>query len=159
MCSASTHVKLVVFAILALVANPRSGSAEEPKHIALLEFEGPKAVSVRGDVMRIAATRGWVTSASKLDGRSVQEFAEDYEIELVIAGTIEKRARDYRIRIRFVRGDTGATVGRLVSAVKQPSVDAPTKKRVERELARVLKAIPARASDDTQPAIHARAAP
>ena len=139
-------VRLVMLVIVAIAMTGGVSRASNRRHIALLDFAGPKAVSVRGDVMRIAATRGWVSSATRLDGRTMREFAEDYELDLVVEGAIVKRGQAFEIRIRFVRGSTGRSIHTMQVATRKPVLDHAAKKRVERELVRALAAIPARQS-------------
>ncbi len=140
-------VLLVTFVVVSLFGTPAAVNADDRKHVALLDFEGPRSASVRGDVMRLAATRCWIASPSKLDGRSVREFAVDHDIDLVIAGAIEKRGHEYQIRIRFLRGTTGRPIGGATATVRQPAMDRVTKRRVERELVRALATIPPRPSE------------
>jgi hypothetical protein len=141
-------VKTVVALLLAL-ATP--AIADDRKHVAVLEFVGPGGANVRGEVVRLAATKSWVSSSSNLDGRTVREFALDHDVELVVQGNVEKRGRDYRISIWFVRGSTGETIGRTFSSLRQPVLDRASHKRVERDFHRALAAIPGRVESRESP--------
>jgi len=139
-------------ALLVLLAGLTLGvslaHADDRKHVALLDFEGPRSASLRGEIMRIAAAKCWVSSSSKLDGRSLRDFAFDHDVDLVIEGSVERRGREYQVRIRFLRGTTGKAITTATAAVHQPVLDRAARRRVERELARALAAIPPRPNDE-----------
>jgi hypothetical protein len=142
----AAEVKLAFLALVVALAT--AAHADNRKHVAILEFDGPRAANVRGDVMRLVAGKSWVSSSSKLDGRTVREFALDHDVEIVVLGTVEKRRREYHVRIRFLRGATGDTVIRTSVTVRQPALDRQARRRVERDLVRALAAVPARPDDD-----------
>ncbi|MBA3499126.1 MAG: hypothetical protein M4D80_15945 [Myxococcota bacterium] len=147
------RVKFATLALLVALATPVHGG--ERTHVAVLEFDGPGGTNVRGDVVRIAASRVWVSSDSKLDGRTVRELASDLDVEMVVQGHVEKHGRNYRIQIRFVHAMTGQTIARTISIGREPKLDPKARKRLERDLARALATIPTRPDDDDSPTAHA----
>lgn len=141
-------MKRALFVFLAGLVLGFSVAHADRKHVAVLDFDGPRSVSVRGEVVRLAAATCWVSSSSNLDGRSVRDFAADHDLDLVIEGSIEKRGHEHQVRIRFLRGTTGKPIRVATAPLHQLAFDRTTRRRIERELARALAAIPPRPSDD-----------
>jgi hypothetical protein len=131
-------VKLVALAVLLALAAPVHAGGR--KQVAILEFGGPRAASVRGEVVRLAAASSYVSSVSKLDGRTVRELALDLELDVVVLGDVEQRGREYHLRLRYVRGSTGRTILETTATLREPVLDPETRKRVERDLRRALRA-------------------
>jgi hypothetical protein len=140
-------VKLALLAVLVALATP--AHADEPTQIAVLEFDGPGAANVRGEVVRIAAAQAWVSSVSRLAGRTLHELASDLDVAMVVQGQIEKLGPSYRIQIRFVRAATGQTIARTISKGREPKLDLKTRRRLERDLARALVILPLRQHGDS----------
>jgi hypothetical protein len=134
--------------LMALALGVTVAHADDRKHVALLEFEGPRATNIRGDVMRMAATKSWVSSSSSLDGRSVREFAIEHDVDLVVEGAVQKRGRRYQIRIRFLRGSTGRAITTATASLHKPALDRLSRRRIEYELVKALAALPPRRDDD-----------
>jgi hypothetical protein len=131
-----------------------SAAADERKHIALLDFGGPHGSTVRGKVMRVAGTRCWIASASKLEGRTVREFARDHALDLVVDGVVEQHGSHYRVRIRILRGATGRAIAGISALLRQPTLDRATELRFEHALLHALARLPARSGDETESAHH-----
>lgn len=125
--------------------------ADARRHVALLELAGPHGSAIRGELLRIAAAKCWVSSASTLDGRSVRELANEHDLDLVVEGIVKRRGRGYQIQIRFVRGSDGRALAGTTIVVQQPLLDRASRQRIERALARALAAVPPRDDDNDEP--------
>jgi hypothetical protein len=124
-----------------------ASAAADRRRIAVLDFVGQDATKIRGEVLRVAATRSWVVSESTLEGKTLTDFAVEHDVDMIVQGIVEKRGRGHSTRLRFVEAVTGRLVGSVTTKTRKPALDRSTAQRIDRELVRALSKLHPRPPD------------